>query len=215
MPDELELIGSLVVVSREDCLLLHSELGEIAIQSHWEVQAAKNGYVQCSRCEAWVKGEDFEGHESWCLTHKHKKRKAQKLKSILPPERQSSSSTLSKSAKPAQVFTGRPKQGLAARHSTSLPTTTTTPTTPVHPVQLKLQAHQLSIKQRIDAEIHRISELAWEDVSECTDPDERLRRAKHAALRAIRMLSPTIRNAVEHVFTSQKWLPLINHISRV
>jgi hypothetical protein len=64
-------------------------------------------------------------------------------------------------------------------------------------------------RHRTREAIETVARKAWEAASVEGLAEERLRRAKHEALRLIAKLSPNVRRKVSHYFTSQKWLPLI------
>lgn len=66
MPSAPAMLGALVIVSREDNLLLHTSYGEIPFHSAVELPAEKNGWLKCPRCKTWVQTENFDSHERHC-----------------------------------------------------------------------------------------------------------------------------------------------------
>ena len=60
-------------------------------------------------------------------------------------------------------------------------------------------------EDRITEAIQSVAASAWAKVSHIEGPTARLKQAKQAALQLIRMLSPTIRGAVENRMTTDQW----------
>jgi hypothetical protein len=69
IPSQNDLLGALVIFSREDNLLLHATYGEIPFYNAVELPADINGWIQCPRCKAWVQTEHADGHEEHCRKH--------------------------------------------------------------------------------------------------------------------------------------------------
>lgn len=69
IPCEPSLLGALVIISREDNLLLHPTYGEISFHSATELPGDQNGWTRCPRCKAWISTATFDNHESRCAIH--------------------------------------------------------------------------------------------------------------------------------------------------
>lgn len=65
-PPEGSLLGALVVLSKEDNMLLHEKHAEIPIQSYVDSQPMVKSRVKCPHCHDWIDSEDWEPHEAQC-----------------------------------------------------------------------------------------------------------------------------------------------------
>jgi hypothetical protein len=69
-PPPESLLGALVVIAREDHLLIHPVHGEIAINNIVDLSLppAANAAVQCPRCQTWIVAKNQEHHDKYnCL----------------------------------------------------------------------------------------------------------------------------------------------------
>lgn len=88
-PPDSDLLGALVVFSKEDSLLLHQIHAEIPFHSYAEKPRMAYGWYQCDRCKALVKQNT--GHEEYCLKHW----KPDRAKAVILPKRPSPIATKS------------------------------------------------------------------------------------------------------------------------
>lgn len=181
LPPEDSLLGALVCLSRQDKLLLHPRHGDIAIRNIIEIPKtlANRDWTQCHRCKAWVMTENLEGHEEHCSRH-------------WPPA--------AKKKGPMQMH--KPAIHVPATHDSKISAASIGPLS-------QLLAAAKAKDARIQQEVTRIVQESWDAVDARLPEDVRLKLAKREALRLIQMLSPLIRGAVHHYFTSNKWAPLI------
>ena len=65
MPPLESLLGALVVISREDRLLIHPDHGEIAMHDVVELSAqpSANAPIQCPRCKTWILAKNQKLHD--------------------------------------------------------------------------------------------------------------------------------------------------------
>jgi len=66
-PADSDMLGALVIFSKEDSLLLHQTHAEIPFHSFSEKPKMAFGWYQCPRCKATVK--EHTGHEEYCRKH--------------------------------------------------------------------------------------------------------------------------------------------------
>jgi hypothetical protein len=88
-----DLLGELVVVSREDNLLLHPTYGEIPFYNAVEMPADINGWIQCPRCNAWVQADHADGHEEHCRKNYRPRKDTKPGKSNQPPRKPADTKT--------------------------------------------------------------------------------------------------------------------------
>lgn len=194
-PSDLAMVGSLVILSEEDSLLIHPAYAEIPFHTFSRVTKTDSlGWYACPRCKAWV--QHRTGHEDYCRTH-YTARLTERPQ--LPAGTPANVKTRVHNGTKQKANTYRPSTGgafgAAQRSTIDHP----------HP---QLVAAAKAHDSKIEDSVKRIAKQAWE-VSMDLAPDARLKAAKHHALRLIAGLSPSIRRQVEHRFTSTKWGPLM------
>ncbi|HZV33150.1 MAG TPA: hypothetical protein VFB72_01135 [Verrucomicrobiae bacterium] len=198
-PSRTDLMGALVVVSRDDNLLLHHSYGEIPFYGAVELPPDKEGWTQCPRCETWVNNEDFEGHEQHCRKHHKLSREAKPAsatKNAPPVARPWLERLRRRGRQPSEISE-------AEKQSEKPPAT-----------QKPVAARSSHLEPRIEEAIERIRKEAWLNVNTGQPHELQIKDAKQNAIRLIRLLSPHIRRQVEHRFSSQKWSLLLAHKPR-
>jgi hypothetical protein len=200
----IKLMGALVIVSFEDNVLLHPDLGEIPFHSLVEVggendEKHRTGWYECERCKAWVKAGT--GHEEHCRRHWKAVRPVEaksipnSAKTNLPSWRKALKQNLQKA-----IFPVTPK---AAKQ---------TPPSPSFGGRIKLPN---KLEDRIVEAMDMVAREAWLVVPTESPPENGFVLAKQEAKRIIKMLSPHVRGQVEHRFSSAKWERLRSrHLNR-
>lgn len=193
-PQDETILGSLLIFSEADCVAFHPKYAEIPFHSFNKSGLDTRDYFTCPKCKAWVK--QGTGHEEYC---KNRKKSMLYVADAQPDSKQ-------------YVPVPRPEVGkkrtkpddklkLGPSSSNSKPA--------VNPLDNLFRLRQEKITKIIDS----IATEAWRSVTSF-DPIERLKQAKHEALRLIGLLSPSIKREVETHFTSNKWMPLIEKENR-
>ena len=182
-PSDASMVGSLVIISEDDRMLLHPKYAEISFHSLARLEpVARHGWYFCQRCKAQVR--HGTGHEEHCRKH----------------------------YQPKPVPKTHPQEPPVPHHQQKRHPTepVTAPSAPPrdrpHP---QLAAAAAARDANIQSEVNRITAEAWEATAGLP-PDARLKSAKQHALRLIATLSPTIKRDVEHRLTSSKWSPLLS-----
>ena len=199
-PSDSDLLGVLVVFSKKDSLLLHPKHAEIPFHSIIEKPRMALGWYECQRCKATVK--ENTGHEEYCRTHYGKPRKPAIPRPTGFPKNKGSfqknppqNLALPHGKKPILIYSAKPKHGMVKP--------------PVQPPAASTNPKKVTADDRILEAIDTVAVKAWEAVREGGSQEEQLRQAKHKALELISMLSPSIKRQVGNIFTSEKWMPLI------
>ena len=209
-PSTSSLLGALVIISKEDSLLLHQQHAEIPFHSLTPlVTTDAKGYYTCPRCKAWV--NENTGHEEYCREHYNK---ATPAKATEPTPKPKKPKPVRNNKHPA-ILRQRPG-GIdqRGRNQNAKPAPQPLPptkpsTAPTPPSSQPQRAPAVTLDDRIGKAVESVARDAWSAVTHIEEADERFRLAKHEVLRLIAMLSPAIKRQVGNHFTSEKWKPLL------
>ncbi len=198
-----ELLGSIVVISVEDGLLLDARLGEIPFCEASELPSDPNGSTRCPRCKAWIKVNQFASHSEYCREHFQPKKiqpDNSKPTTTLPlkaPETQASAG--SRFPKGASV-TGGPSigtpQGDSIRKS---------PLFDGESIITRLEAAMVEKEKRITAEAERVGKMSWPECSKPDHFDQEFRTAQAQAAQLAAKTSPSIRKEVLRALRLNEW----------
>jgi hypothetical protein len=225
--DYNELLGELVILSREDGLIRHAKLGDFQITiltpadaefeewaSTYRIRRDTELKTKCPCCNGSFYEDEREEHMKVCP------RTLQKLRPSIPAAK-----NYVVRPKPQKEWIACPKckcwvekknlpGHLSACRGMKSPQVQKKKQiiAPVKESKIMLQLkvkHEAKEKKIVSA-FQRIVKEAWLVAEGGENPDERFRLAKHEAIRLVHLLSPHIRREVEYRFTSQKWQPLLN-----
>lgn len=223
--DYYQLLGELVILSREDGLLRHSTLGDfpIIILPDTEFEEEPFAYrfhrdtelqTKCPLCNGYFYEDEREDHMERCPRTLQKLRPSNRTAKnyVVRPrpqkewvacpkckcwvEKKNLPGHLNACGGVKSPQVQKKKQNVAPAKESK--------------IMLQITVKHEAKEKRILSEIQRIAKKAWLAADGGENPDERFRLAKHEAIRLIRLLSPHIRREVEYRFTSQKWSPLLN-----
>lgn len=194
-PSDFSIVGSLVVISEADRLLVHPTYGEIAFHSLSHIPCPSGTHYPCPRCKAYV--QHGTGHEDYCRTHYRPPAaaKSQPTKPTIPPQPPKWQRIHQRRMRPI-VFKPRPK-------NRPVPKPAVIPPPPPPPPPRTLEG-------RIQLAVEQVAQQAWGSVAGVSPAEEQLRRAKQKVLELVAMLSPHIKRQVGNAFTSNKWQPLLS-----
>jgi hypothetical protein len=217
--DYEELLGELVILSREDGLITHAKMGDfqITILPDAEFEEWSSTYrfhrdtelkTKCPLCNGYFYEDEREEHMERCPRTLQKLRAGNQVAKnyVIRPKPQREWVACPK-CKCSVEKKNLPGHLSACRGTKLLRIQKKHDAAPAKESKIMLQitAKNEAKEKRIVLEIQRIAKEAWLAADDGEDSIERLRLAKHEALRLIHLLSPYIRREVEHRFTSQKW----------
>jgi hypothetical protein len=218
-----ELLGELVIFSREDGLIRHAKLGDfqLTILPDAEFEEWASTYrrrrdtelkTKCPFCSGSFYEDEREEHMEHCP------RTLQKLR----PSNRAAKNYVGR-PRPQREWVARPKckcsvekknlpGHLSACRGMKSPQVQKKKQN-VAPakeskIMLEIKIKHEAKEKQIFSEIQRIKKEARLVADGGENPESCFSLVKHEAIRLIRLLSPHIRREVEYHFTSQKWSPL-------
>jgi len=175
-PSTSSLLGALVAISKEDSLLLHQQHAELPFHSFTPlVTTDAKGYYKCPLCKAWV--NENTGHEEYCRKQ-HDKGVSTKAKQT--PRKKQRDLRTKPSAKRAVV-----PQDAEPSNSSEAARVTNQALASSQPVS------GAPTDEQIREAVESVAKQAWAAVSSIPEPS-RLKQAKQAALRVLRLLPRSI-----------------------